>query len=237
MSAKNNNRIRFFLAVCFVLLTCVLAIGEAQGGVDIPVPRWLDPVPVGDMMIINGLPSTVHYFKVERAANEVLEFYRNRWETAEDGSRPGYREVKAEYWHIISRLSDKRYLMTVQVKSTGTFTSTGYLAVGDLKKMETKPSIGKDVPKMQGSKVVNDLTSFDPGKKGRTLLVVNGFSVQSNSEFYRTYYRDRNWSQLVDLPQEGGHILAYRRSGQEAHLVINKKFDSTQIVINLIENM
>ena len=68
-------------------------------------------------------------------------------------------------------------------------------------------------------------------------MIVNDYSVQSNSAFYRKYYSDRNWSQLIDLPQQGGQVLAYRRFGTEAHLVINKNFGTTQIVLLLVENL
>jgi hypothetical protein len=197
----------------------------------------MDAVLVADEMVINGLPSVVYYFKVDRTTEEVLRFYRSKWQVGEDGKIPGYKEVRADFWQIISRLHDERYLLTVPVKSLGAFVSTGYLAVGDLKKMETKPLIGNGVPYMNGSKVVNDLTSHDPGKTGRSLLIVNDYSVQSNSDFYRNYYSDRNWSQLIDTPQQGGQVLAYRRSGKEAHMVINKNSGTTQIVLLLVENL
>lgn len=68
-------------------------------------------------------------------------------------------------------------------------------------------------------------------------MIVNDYSVQSNSDFYRKYYSDRNWSQLIDLPQQGGQVLAFRRFGKEAHLVINKNFGTTQIVLLLVDNL
>lgn len=227
--------------ICFmgVLIAFCLHLGLSIGvcAVKIDTPKWLKAVPVADEMVINGLSSVVHYFKVDRSKDDVLEFYRNAWEVGDDGRTPGYREVRADFWHVVSRLEDKRYLLTVQVKSLGPFISTGYLAVGDLKKMKRKNDPGQGVPKMHGSHVANDLTSYDPGKKGRTLMVVNDNSMKSNVEYYRNYYKDRSWSQLIDLPQQGGHVLAYSRSGEEAHFVISENYDKTQIVINIIENL
>lgn len=217
----------------------LLLTGELLAGVpEIPAPRWMNPVLVADNMIINGLFSRVHHFTVDRPADDVLQFYRSKWQTAGGGGADkGYHEAKAEFWHVISRLEDQRYLLTVQVKGTGTFTSSGYLAVGDLKKTEKKREPGQDVPRMQGSKVVNDLISVDPGKRGRTLLVMNTYSIRSNSDFYRKYYTNRHWAPLIDLQQNGGHVLAFRKYGREAHLVISKNFGTTQIVINQIEAM
>ncbi len=67
---------------------------------------------------------------------------------------------------------------------------------------------------MSGSKIVNDLISNDPGKKGRTMMIANSFSVSSNTDYY----------------------LAFTRFGKEAHLVISKTGGSTMVVMNLIEN-
>lgn len=237
LNFTKNNPGHFFATFWSMFLVISIFIVEAHGAVQIPNPRWMDPVLVADEMVINGLPSVVYYFKVDRAAEEVLQFYRTEWQTNKDGNTPGYKEAQADFWQIISRLHDERYLLTVQVKSLGTFVSTGYLAVGDLKKMETKAAGGVGVPQMNGSKVINDLTSYDPGKKGRSLLIVNDYSVQANSDFYRKYFSDRNWSQLIDLPQQSGQVLAYRRFGKEAHLVINKNFDTTQIVLLLVESL
>lgn len=237
MNCRKHKPVHLFLTSLSALLFASIFMVEICGAVEIPNPKWLNPVLVADKMVINGLPSVVYYFKVDRAAEDVLQFYRTKWQMSEDGKNPGYKEVQADIWQVISRLSDKRYLLTVQVKNLGPFTSTGYLAIGDLKNMETRPDVGIDVPQMNGSKVVNDLTSHDPGKKGRSIMIVNDFSVQSNSDFYRQYYSDRNWSQLIDLPQQGGQVLAFRHFGKEAHLVINENFGSTQIVLLLVENL
>jgi len=224
----------------FLLLGIVFCwLGQAQGkdmAGRIPVPDWMDAVPVAETMVINGLPSVVHQFRVDRPKKDIIAFYRDRWREPWEVDASGYKEAKADFWHVISRLEDKRYLLTVQVKSTGTFTCNGYLAQGDLKNMDKKLTVGADVPKMQGSQVVNELTSHDPGKTGRTLIVVNNYSAKSNGTFYRQYYTDRNWSQLIDFPQQKGHVLAYRKGSREAHLVINENFNSTQIVINLVDN-
>jgi len=237
LNFRKHKPVHLFFTSWSALLFASIFIVEICGAVEIPNPKWLNPVLVADKMVINGLPSVVYYFKVDRAAEEVLQFYRTKWQMSEDGKNPGYKENRADNWQVISRLSDKRYLLTVQVKNLEAFTSTGYLAIGDLKNMETRPDVGTDVPQMNGSKVVNDLTSHDPGKKGRSVMIVNDFSVQSNSNFYRQYYSDRNWSQLIDLPQQGGQVLAFRHFGKEAHLVINENFGSTQIVLLLVENL
>jgi hypothetical protein len=185
-------------------------------------------------MVINGLPSVVHYFETDRKLEELLDFYRQRWDESA-AKKAGYREAEVGPWHVISKI-DGRYLLTVQAQQKDAFTTKGYLAIGDLSAVQNKKDQGKGVPKMSGSKIVNDLVSNDPGKKGRTMMIANGFSVSSNTDYYRNYYLSRGWGQLMDQGSNDAQVLAFTRYGKEAHLVINKTGGSTIVVMNLIEN-
>lgn len=201
---------------------------------EFPAPKWLDRVEVAEKMVINGLPSTVHSFKADKSIEELLDFYRQRWNDGPPG-RPGYREASIPPWHIISRL-DGRNLYTVQVQTNDASGLQGYLAIGDLEGLPKKGKNSSKVPRMDDSKVINDVISFDPGKKGRTLLLVNRYSVASNSAFYRNYYLDAGWGKLVDTDSEEAHLLVFKKYDQEAHLVINHLNGSTQVVMNIVEN-
>jgi len=213
-----------------VFLWCPITQGKTR----IPVPPWMDAVLVSEEMVINGLPSIVYHFEVEQSKEEVLQFYRTAWQDIPDGVKIGFREVETDNWTVISRVEDSRYLLTVQVRATGSFTSNGYLAEGDLKNMTSDLSEG--IPSLRNSQVVNRTTSNDPGQTGVTALVVNEQSIASNSSFYRQYYTERNWSQLMDIAQQGGQVLAYRKGGTEVHLVITEGYQKTQVVFNQVEH-
>lgn len=223
--------------VLSLLFFCSLAVlwvpTVFSAAAKIPTPSWMETAPVANTMIINGLPSTVHFFKADRKLDDLFEYYRRQWRGGSE-DRSAYREVDAAPWHVIAKL-DGRYLLTVQARSKDSFSSEGYLAVGDLKAYQGNKERGGRVPKMKGSKVLNDLTSYDPGKKGRTLLVVNTYSVESNSEFYRKHYLSRGWGQIMDQGSENARVLAFRRFGKEAHLVISSPGERTSIVMNLFE--
>jgi hypothetical protein len=222
----------------FILLIHVAAIAgtsvESIAAVEIPSPSWLERTPIAENMVINGLPSVVHYFETDRKLEVLLDFYRQSWDKSA-ANKAGYREAEVGPWHVISKL-EGQYLLTVQAQQKDTFTTKGYLAIGDLSAVPKKKDQGKGVPKMSGSKIVNDLISYDPGKKGRTMVIANGFSVSSNSDYYRNYYLSRGWGQLMDQGSNEAQVLAFSRFGTEAHLVINKAGGSTIVVMNLIEN-
>ncbi len=200
--------------------------------VDIPVPSWLEKTSVAQKMVINGIPSTVYHFIADRDVEEVLKFYRQRWDESSAG-RAGYREAMVAPWHVISRL-DGRYLLTVQVQEKDKLLSMGYLAIADLKEIKREKNAHRSIPKLAGSKVVNDLVSYDPGKKAKTLMLVNEFSVATNGNFYHDYYLDRGWGQLQDQKLSDARVLAFSKSGAEVHLVINKTSSGSVVVMNQV---
>ena len=227
---KKSNSCRLLV---LLLLLIVLSVSNTAHAApkEFPTPSWLNSVQVSEKMIINGIPSLVQHFEAYNTIDELLDFYRKQWE-----NNTGYREAEVAPWFVISRL-DGPYLYTVQVQQEGAFSIRGYLAIADLKAMKKTLKNDNVVPKMSGSKIINDVTSFDPGKKGRTLMLANKYSVASNSNFYRNYYLERGWATLMDSNSEEAFILVFKKQNEEAHLVINNIQGSTQIVMNIIEGI
>lgn len=221
-------------AVALLLLAAGMAgkPGVGHAAIEIPVPAWVTTTAIADQMVINGLPSTVRYFHADRPLEEVLAFYRERWDERYAG-RAGFREAAVDPWHVISRL-DGLYLLTVQARETNALTCEGFLAVADLEDIRKRPARDDSVPQMAGSRVVNDLTSTDPGREGRTLMIVNDFPVSRNRDYYRDYFLDRGWGRLQDQAQGDAHVLSFRRLGKEAHIVIKPTSTGAVTVMNLV---
>lgn len=218
----------------FCMHTSLFQATAFAGSKDFPTPDWLNRTQIATTMIINGLPSSVHHFEAHKDLEQLLEFYRRQWNDGSD-EKPGYKEVYVSSWHVISRLED-HHLYTVQVQQNDDFSITGYLAVADLKAMKKAQKNITSVAQMNGSQVINDVTSFDPGRKGRTLMLTNNYSTTSNSSFYRNYYQDRGWQKIMDNSEKEASIIVFRKNDKEVHLVINHIEGATQIVMNLVEN-
>ncbi|MDY0184401.1 MAG: hypothetical protein RBR43_00805 [Desulfuromonadaceae bacterium] len=198
----------------------------------IPAPQWIKRTAVAEKMLVNGIPSKVEYFEADRDVEEVLKFYRKTWQSQYAG-HAGYREAHVEPWHVISRL-EQRHLLTVQVRQSNALSADGYLAVANLDEIDTKTSVAADIPKLAGSKVLNQNTSFDPGKKGEVVMLANKFSVATNGQFYRDHYSDRGWGVLQDQELPGARAMAFRRFGAEVRLVVNKTAVGSVVVINRV---
>lgn len=244
MSKKRTNRGKSFCTaqICkwHIAVLAALAVATlisprySHSATDsIPTPSWLERTAIADMMVINGLPSEVEYFTAERKVQDLIDFFRKRWDDTSTGGK-GYREVDVGYWHVISRL-EGRHLLTVQAREKDAFSSEGYLAVADLQDIRKSKRDQDAVPKMSGSEIVNESTSFDPGKKGRTLLILNDFSATTNSNYYKKYYRNRGWGQAMDQGSDSAKVLVFSKNDQTAHLVINEAGGVTRIVMNLVE--
>lgn len=219
---------------CSALLAVAAAVlpAASSAAVAVPSPPWMERSAVAEKLIVNGIPSTVHHFQAQRSLEEVLMFYRSHW--AGDGTgTPGYREAEVPPWHVISRL-EGRHLLVVQAKKAADV-SEGYLAITDLQEIDVKHELGSKIPRLQGSEVVNDLTSIDPGSKGRTVMLFNGFSVARNSDYYREHYLGRGWGKVVDQETDDARVLVFGSDGRQAHLVISPSGARTQVVMNLVD--
>jgi len=225
------GQILFSLLFLFFFLPVWPAHGAEKP--DIPIPDWMETTRVADQMMIQGRLCTVVFFTADKSSDTVMTYYREKWRQGHS-NRPGFREANFGDWHIISRL-ENRYLLTVQVRNQGPFLSTGYLAVTDLGEKEKQSTDNKEVPKMSGSRIINDLTSYDPGQRARTLLITNRYSIESNTDFYRNYYKERGWGTLLDAGHDEGQALAFGKGGKEAHLVITSRSGTTRVVMNIVK--
>lgn len=228
---------RFFLFLMILLLPGVVFFTQPRQAhaarPEFPAPKWLDHVSVSNQMVINGLPSSVQYFEAYRKVEDLLDYYRKRWNDGGAG-KPAYREIEVPPWHIIAKL-DGQFLYTVQAQENGAFSIRGYLAIADLKSAEKSNRISSETPMMRGSRILNHSTSIDPGKKGQILMLMNSFSITGNAEYYRDYFQERGWAKLVDMENERAQILSFKKYGRETHLVISHIDSETQIVMNIVE--
>ncbi|MEM6998383.1 MAG: hypothetical protein AAF419_00920 [Pseudomonadota bacterium] len=175
---------------------------------------------LGDDMVVNGIPTEIRQFATSKSIDDVVEFYKELWE-GDDKDQPEYTVSDAlPPWKIVTHIEDD-YLLTVQVASDGKRGSSGYLAVSPLIP-EKKPELGKNFPMMRGSKVINDISSTDSGKKGRTLLFRNSNSVQSNANFYKNHFEKRGWAVEMDNELYKGktHSLRFRNGNKHVTLVL-----------------
>jgi len=229
---QRNKLLQSITGLLFLFLFTLSSTAHAKPK-KFPVPDWLHATMIADEMLINGLPSRVQHFETNQRISVLLNFYRKQWKKHRTDEH-AYKETQAGPWYIISKF-DGQYLYTVQVRQESSFTCRGYLAVADMKRMKNGKKNLDSIPQMQGSKIINDVSSFDNGMRGRTLMLTNGYSSKSNSNFYRSYYSSRGWATIMDTSHNNGFVLSFEKDNKETHLVINHLGGASQIIMNNTE--
>jgi hypothetical protein len=185
-----------------------------------PAPPKANVTALGEDMVVNGIPMQARKFYTHYNVEEVVEFYKNLW-SDNVGRPPGYDITKdLPPWTIITRIEDD-YLLTVQVTRENKHLSMGYLAMSPLVP-EDNAYKTPEFPKMRGSVIMNDISSKDRDTTGRTVVIQNRYSAQSNVSFYRNHYKNAGWGSEMDknLGLHSGHILQFSKRDNHVTLVI-----------------
>lgn len=231
-----SSRLAFSLISLMVLPCIVLWSDLALAAPKFPPPPGSKIGLIAESMVINGIAMDVRQFNSKRSVEEVLEFYREFWPKGTE-EKPGYTETDAlEPWLIITRV-EEGYLMTVQVTQAGRKGSTGLLGISKLPDPENLPELGNKIPKMSGSKIFNDIKTGDIGKNGRTVALINDFTVENNANFYRDYYTGHGYGLDMDKTVSGGdsHAQRFSQQGDVVTIVITKAAEGT-VVVTQTEN-
>jgi hypothetical protein len=222
----------------FSALLCALLAalaGTVRAAPDLPAPPNARVEQVTGAATVNGMQMAVRRFRVERSVDHVLRFYRQLWRAPRQ-EMPGYMENTFGPWEMITRL-DGEWFLSVQVQSTGVNDAWGYLTVSHLDVAQARAKPGRGFPMMDGTSVVNDLRSDDMGKRGRTLLLANGFSAAANAEYYIGHYLDRGWRVAMDAPSDTEYtrVLHFQRTGAEVIITVHGLDKGSVVVANSSE--
>lgn len=199
-----------------------------------PAPPEARVQSMGASTVIGGRAMEMRQFVSQDRPDKVYEFYRRLWKEGEKKSGPGYAETDAmEPWHIISRVEDG-YLLTVQAQRTDNNGTWGYLALSRVDEAATPPPDDPGVPTMSDTRVLQRITSRDPGQTGATVLLANRHSLTSNVNYYRQRYQGSAWRSDMDkaIPAAKMHVLAYTAGRHKINIVLTGDERETQVIIN-----
>ncbi len=230
------------LKLLLLLLGCCLTANSMALSMkqpDFPAPPRASVEVVSNNMQINGIATQVRVFKSREETGEIVNFYKELWDEGEEKHLPGYTITNTmEPWLLITRI-EKGYLMTVQLQEQKAAGSWGYLAVSKLPRKGEKPEpIGKKIPTMHDSRVMNEIKSRDIGQNGRSVVVMSPHSVTSNINFYRSHYQTAGWSTNMDRTVEDGkmHAFSFKRGRERVNIMIMGNHKESRIVVNEVQH-
>lgn len=219
-----NSRLLLALIVCFSM---------PVKSDEIPAPPDSQVSSISTSVTSLGLHMKISKFVSDSSVDEVLQFYKDYWkdEAAESTMLP---------WKMIGTRQGDEFL-NVQVQAGDRDKSWGYLSRSDLpKQLDDKTysmpnARSANFPMMSGSRVMDDQYSNDPGKKGRTLLLENDFSANTNHTFYRNHFKNKGWDIVMDeatSKRNSSYALFVRKGSKTVAVTIAKLNNKTSIVAN-----
>jgi hypothetical protein len=182
----------------------------------------------------SGVPMQIKELVTDQSPQQVIAFYKSAW----GGQPPYYHEYDVAGWKAIATLR-ARCFYTVQVKAEGRG-ARALLGVSARRDSAQPPRQGSDFPALSGSRVLNDIEHYDYGKTGRTLLIANDFSPETNAAFYRRALKADGWVAIVDRPVPGprgvSHVLVLKHGHHEASMTIAPGAPrGSSIVVNQVD--
>ncbi|GEM_PF-1727108 len=216
-------------------LVVIPVLSWAGTSPEIPTQGDMTITVVSDHMNFNGIEMSGYELHSQRSLDEVIAFYKSAWK-----GRVAVSQMQAGLnpspWTVLSH-RDGDYLITLQLQPDDPSGCSGFVSVSDVFGGErSRPA--SDFPMPSGSKIVNDITAKDPGKRSRTLVLQNSDSVQSNLDFYRAQLQRQGWSEVSDmatgaLPQQWQNPQAFlmNRNGDELNLAVDRSAGTSTVVI------
>jgi hypothetical protein len=228
--------LRLFILLSFFSFSAQAADSNsvAKQCQEFPTTKKMKLQSVASEMGFNDIPMTIRQFESsEETPETVLAFYRAKWAATTKVRGPA--EYPLGPWQVIATLREPCFY-TVQVKAKGKG-SEGILGVSA--PPPDKPIVKEAVPMLPGSRVVNDLAHNDAGKTARTLLLKNGFSSETNADFYRKNLGEQGWQVLSQ--QRGsdkdmrGDLLIMKKGVREVSVTVTQAGKESTVVLNYVD--
>ncbi len=175
---------------------------------------------------VNGLDMQLINFSSRLSERQVINYYRNKWANkfAESVSGP---------WQQISQMQDN-YFITVQVQENNFAGSTGRISI--LSRAKKIPEVGKNIPMLDSSRVLNEVVSKDKLTKSTVVLLSNAYSADDNAAFYEKFYSGSGWKVMMNQNmQERGTSMVFKKERTEILITIKDVADGSTVVMNKVE--
>jgi hypothetical protein len=201
-------------------------------------PDFVETDWTADDMVYNGIRMYIENIHCDCQYEKILAFYRKHWAEGEIDEK-GFVENDLGELKQISR-GDEKYFFSVQVKPDPQDgeKSVGRLVISELPgNRSAKVELGSGVPMMGNSEVVSDVSDSMPGKRARTVVLLNEKSIVDNMSFYRTRYESAGWNSFLTPvdPSVGSQALSYRKDGVDVNIAIHDQAGVSVVLFNEVK--
>lgn len=206
-------------------------------------PEFVDIVraeTVASGMAYNGTEQNISKIESNASRDEVIKAYVIKWRSTHAEPLEA-KVVRSGNWEIVSKIIGT-CLHTVQLDKRS-YSASGYVSSREIDvdgRLATAVP-GKSVPKLYGSRVLSDIFHNDPGKKARTLMIANNFSVDANAEFYIRNFGGDGWKILNDhhVPiqkrEQAARAITFGKAHEQHIIVIAESKTGSNVVVQWME--
>ncbi len=203
-------------------------------------PDYVETDWTANDMVYNGVRMYIENIHCDCQYEKILNYYRKHWAEGEIDDK-GFVENDLGELKQISR-GDEKYFFSVQVKAdpNDAEKSVGRLVITELPGNRTaKVELGAGVPMMGSSEVVSDISDSMPGKRARTVVLLNEKSIVDNMDFYRMHYENAGWNSFLTPvdPSVGSQALSYRKDGVDINIAIHEQAGISVVLFNEVKSV
>ena len=199
---------------------------------DVSVPHSTDSAWVGRGIEHNGVIMDIKTLKTQQSSEQVLAYYQNMWEM---GGKEGEGYVIGDVgeYKVISSIIENHNVV-VQIKSGRRGGAEGYLSSIDLASLyDVKEK--DDFPTLSNTMLISKTKSNDEGKAAVTRVLMNNYSVTSNSDFYEDRLSSYGWKRTFEKAQGSSYTAFYSKNKQTMEMAISKEAGKgTVIFVNIV---
>ena len=216
-------KIKTWLTV-FLFFSCSSILLASWPNIALP-PQSIKQEVIKELRV-NGLDMQLINFKSRLSERQVINYYKNKWANK-------FAESESEGWQQISQMQDK-YFITVQVQGNDFSGAIGRISI--LSRPNKVPVVGKNIPMMESSRVLNEVVSKDKLTISKVVLLSNSYSADDNAAFYENYYSKFGWKTMMNQNmQEHGISMVFKKEKIETLITIKNVAGGSTIVMNKVE--
>lgn len=209
-------------------IACLLMLPLTTTAADwpsVPFPQGVRAELVSGDMLFNGLPMRSARFESERGVDEVVEFYREKW----DGQIV-INEVAGK--KVIGHLQDQHYI-TVELASVGGGTRAT-VGMMDITAEAPEGAPGEWFPQPANTEVLSEIQQLDLPGEPRTLMLENDLSPSQNYLFLRRKLLASQWTATGPgcSMMASSCAVQFEKAQQHMTITLNREQEQTVIVVN-----
>jgi hypothetical protein len=243
MQIEMKDFLRIFILICMLVLSPSSSLGDTGAfWPDFPAPNGANVGWVARDIIYNGVPMQIRHMSSELKPEEIIGFYRKEWQKTE---KDKLLLEKKPPWYLIHRITDSVFY-TVEVRPVGSG-SEAILTLSRLPEIQNRflkdsasvrkliNSQGDRFPRLTGSSMQMDMTSFDDGVQARTIMYRNKYDVEANVLYISEELIASGWSKSGDYRTQKGDMgrqLVFKRTAEQIVMTVRQEAGTTEVVAN-----